>query len=312
MKKTDESEEAQIAQREVGAAIVNGTASDLADARVPVADRGFLFGHAVFETLLVLEGKIIGWHDHMARLARGCERTHIRMPDTRTLRDQVRDAVRLNAALRGTVARKVSVRVIVTGGEGTQLTVPRSPEGALGKAGVVILCKDAPPASKALREQGISLATFAEARSMQLVDVKSTNYLWNMLALEHARARGADDAVFVTHEGLLSECTTANFVWVNDERLVCAMPTKDRCLPGTTLLALSRALRKHEHMINDAPLGIARLGEARACLALSSVRGLVPVKTIDGHSFDLEESAGLVDYLNEVLDEELTLSAQEL
>ncbi|MCA2959392.1 MAG: aminotransferase class IV [Silvanigrellales bacterium] len=299
------------AHKETGVALVNGVPSTLDEARLPVTDRGFLFGHAVFETILVLSGRVIGWNDHMARLARGCERVRIRMPDARMLREHVRSAVALNAKNSGALARKVSVRLLLTGGNSTALAVPRNENGELTSANIVIVCKDAPTMPTKLRTKGLALASFAEARSMQLVDVKSTNYLWNMLALEHARAKGADDAIFVTPEGELSECTTANFVWVNANRRVCAMPHKERCLPGTTLQALSRALRKHEHMVNDAALSLNRLDDATACFVLSSVRGLVPVSAIDSHAFDVKKGAELVEYLNGLLDEELELSAQE-
>lgn len=301
---------AEILHKETGVALVNGVLSPLDEARIPVADRGFLFGHAVFETILVLDGRIIGWNDHMARLARGCERVRILMPNPNELRKQVTTAVTSNAKSAETLTRKVSVRIILTGGNSTALAIPRSPSGELLPSHVVIICKNAPPSAANLLQKGVALASFAEARSMQLVDVKSTNYLWNMLALEHARTQGADDAIFVTPEGEFSECTTANFVWVNSERLVCAMPHKERCLPGTTLQALSRALRKREHMINETPLSIHRLSEATACFVLSSVRGLVPVRSIDTHTFDVSHSADLVEYLNGILDEELELSAQ--
>jgi|GEM_PF-401569 len=309
---------------ETGVAVVDGRCEALEDARVPVSDRGFLFGHAIFETLLIREGRIIGWNDHMARLARGCERAFLRMPDARELRAWVKLGCEENARRAGRMAEKVSVRLMVTGGSGTSpagaahagatLAVPRDAAGNLQPARVVIVCKDAPSMSPAARHKGLALHAFPEARSMPLVDVKSTSYLWNMLALEAARAKGCDDAIFYTPDGALSECTTANFVWVTSDRLVCAMPNKDRCLPGTTLQALSRALRKHEHMINDMPLmrTEAELSQALACFVLSSVRGLVGVRSIDGHAFDLEANAELAESLNGYLDAELTRNAQDL
>jgi branched-subunit amino acid aminotransferase/4-amino-4-deoxychorismate lyase len=64
-------------------------------------------------------------------------------------------------------------------------------------------------------------------------------------------------------------------------------------------------------MVNDAALSLYRLDDATACFVLSSVRGLVPVRAIDSHAFDIEKGAELVEYLNGLLDEELELSAQE-
>lgn len=306
------SETTAAAGDEKGVAIVNGELRPLAEASVPLLDRGFLFGHAVFETLLVLEGRLIGWNDHMARLARGCERVHVRMPDVRVLREEVARAFHENARAGGNVARKVSVRIVVTGGTSSTLAIARDAGGTLPPPNVAILCKDAPRHTASLYTHGIALETHPEARSMPLVDVKSTNYLWNLLALEHARARGADDAVFVDERGFLTECTTANFVWVDEEGLLCAMPNKDHCLPGTTLLALSRALRKHGHMINDRPLHRDALASASAAFALSSVRGLAPVNRIGEARYDLAGESERIEYLNRVLDDELLLGAQPL
>jgi D-alanine transaminase len=297
---------------EKGTACVNGEISKLQDAKISVRDRGLLFGHAIFETLLILDGKIIGWNDHLARLAKGCEKTLISMPNPVQLRQLVRDTYLAHRQNFGDLPRKVQVRVQVSGGLSTALAVPRNEKGALLSPNVVIVCKNAPQYPESLFAHGMSLSPFPDSRSTSLVDVKSTSYLWNLLALEDARKKGAEDAVFVNGDGFLTECTTSNFLWVNQEGLLCSMPHKDHCLPGTTTAALARALHKHEHRINDLPLHNQELAQASVGIALSSVRGLVPVNRIGEHVFQVGDQLERLQYLNTILEEELLLGASPI
>ena len=67
-----------------------------------------------------------------------------------------------------------------------------------------------------LRARGIRLVSLLGVRAevpWLLGGVKSTSYAMNMAAEAEARARGADDAVFVTDDGLVLEGPVTNLWW---------------------------------------------------------------------------------------------------
>lgn len=286
---------------EQGAALVNGEISSLADARIPALDRGFLFGQAVFETLLILKGAPILWSDHIDRLERGCARILSGCPDRARLAEWARAVIAENIRLTGRTAEKMQLRIVVTAGSSMNLPLPRGADASPLRPNVVLLCRDAVLPAHARDGSGLTLKIHPDARSMELVDVKSSNYLWNLLALEAARARGFDDALFVNAQGDLTESTTANFLWFDASGRLCAAPLERHCLPGTTYLCLDRGLRARGRSIEQACLRPESLAQARGAAVISSVRGLVPVRRIDDHPYDVHALKKEIEGLNAIL-----------
>jgi len=98
-----------------------------------------------------------------------------------------------------------------------------------------------------------------------------------------ARAAGADDALFLTIDGYLSEATSANLFLVHDGRLAtpsiaCAI------LPGTTRDWILRWAASAGLAPTDALLTVRDLAEADEAFLSSSVAGILPVTRIDGES----------------------------
>ena len=71
------------------ASLVNGIPGD----RVSILDRGLQFGDGLFETLAIVEGQPCLWESHIARLAVGCARLSIAMPDTGLLKNEARELI---------------------------------------------------------------------------------------------------------------------------------------------------------------------------------------------------------------------------
>jgi len=60
---------------------------------VSIDDRAFQYGDGLFETIAIRNGEPRLWEYHVDRLAMGCERLSIAVPDIRSLRQQLDDAV---------------------------------------------------------------------------------------------------------------------------------------------------------------------------------------------------------------------------
>ncbi|MEY2988236.1 MAG: hypothetical protein RJB13_1757 [Pseudomonadota bacterium] len=278
-----------MAETQHGVVWIDGKLTSLPEALIPVSDRGFLFGHAIFETILALGDSLVFWEAHLARLRAGSLRARIQCPSEKELLTGISAALNFFSKESGKSSQsRISVRLILTGGDGLSLAPARSEKGELFKGRVVVICKPATPLSDSEWHQGFSLKTCPDTRNKELVDIKSCNYLWNMMCLDDALIEGFDDALFVNSSGEISEASTSSFVWMSrDENCIYSAPQESNVLPGTTLMCLQNALEALGHSVKWRPLHVTNLSEAVACAVISSVRGLVPIRQIDQHVFDV-------------------------
>ena len=254
---------------------------------VSVFDRGFQLGDGIFETLRARSGRPTELAEHVARLCGSATGLDIALPDD------------VAALLAGGIAELLaadgldgsdgdaSIRITVTRGRfrGRGLLPP---DEAVEPT-IVIQAWPATPASPTHVERGLHIVTSSIRRDPRnpLVKLKTTSRAEYVYARLEARRAGADDALFVTTDGALSEATTANIFIVRraagDGALELATPSLEcAILAGTTrswLLgwAARNGLRPIEGRLSARDLAIA--DEA---FVSSSVAGVLPVTRFDG------------------------------
>jgi branched-chain amino acid aminotransferase len=251
-----------------------------------VFDRGFQLGDGVFETLRVRASHPTELAEHVARLRRSANGLDIALP----------------ADLEARLARGIAALLSANGLDGhdgdasVRITVSRGayhergllPAGEVVPATIAIQAWPVVPASPAHLERGIHVVASAVRRdpANPLVSLKTTSRADYVYARLEARRAGADDAVFLTTDGHLSEGTTANVFLVRvaaDGVRELATPSLDcAILPGTTrswLLAWAGriGLRPIEGRLTRDDLAAAD----EAFLS-SSVAGILPVTQFEG------------------------------
>src|SRR5699024_9306543 len=172
-------------------AYVNGDYVALAEARISVLDRGFLFADAVYEVIPVYAGRCYQLRPHVERLQQSMAGIGL---------DHPYSAADWTALIEALVARNgggdLSVYLQVTRGAMPQRShgLPDNPE-----PGVVAFCQPRAAPDPTLLENGISAITLADRR-WQYCRIKSTALLANVLAADEARAAGAAEAL-LTRDG---------------------------------------------------------------------------------------------------------------
>ncbi len=260
---------------------VDGSLLPADGAHISVFDRGFQLGDGIFETLRARGGRVTELPEHLARLRRSAEGLDIPLP--------VDAATSIEAGIRELLAAEgltgpdadASIRITVTRGafRGRGLLPPAdgtAPTIAIQVWPVV------PPAPGHLTD-GLHLVASAVRRDPEnpLATLKTTSRADYVHARLEARRAGADDALFLTTDGHLSEATSANLFLVRGDEvmtpdLACAI------LPGTTRSwilgwASRSGLRPVESWLTTRDL--AEADEAFLC---SSVAGILPVTTFEG------------------------------
>ena len=240
---------------------------DVDDAVVHADDEAVLRGRAAFETLRVYDGVPFKLESHLVRLAASCERMGVEPPDPGE-------------------ARELAAEALAHAGEAEAvLRFYRTPgrEGAAAPR-LLALVNSIPPHLEDLRARGIRLVSLLGVRAEApwlLGGVKSTSYAVNMAAEAEARARGADDAVFVTAESLVLEGPVTNLWWRMGSTLFT--PSLDLgILAGVTRETLLDLAPAHGYEVREGRFPLAELAGSEEAFTSSSVRELMPVVELDG------------------------------
>jgi branched-chain amino acid aminotransferase len=251
-----------------------------------VFDRGFQLGDGIFETLRARAGRTTELAEHLARLRRSAAGLGIELPDDVDRR--LADGIAALLAAEGLDA--------ADGDASIRITVSRGPFRARGllppdeavTPTLVIQAWPVVAAPASHLDRGLHLIASAVRRdpTSPIATLKTTSRAEYVYARLEARRAGADDALFLTVDGHLSEGTSANVFLVRrgpDGVAELATPSLDcAILPGTTrswLLEWAGRVGLHPVEARLAREDLARADEAFLC---SSVAGILPVTRFHG------------------------------
>jgi branched-chain amino acid aminotransferase len=244
-------------------------------------DRGFQLGDGVFETLRARGGHPTELDEHIDRLGRSASGLGIALrADLETI---------LAAGIAGLIAAEgldgpdgdASIRITVSRGAFTSRGLLPPDEDVAPTVVIQAWPVVAPPAGHL--EKGLDVIVSAVRRDPEnpLAALKTTSRADYVYARLEARQAGADDALFLTVDGYLSEATTANIFLVSDERLAtpslaCAI------LPGTTRSWILGWGERVGLAPEEGWLSVRDLAEADEAFLCSSVAGILPVTRFRG------------------------------
>jgi 4-amino-4-deoxychorismate lyase len=221
-------------------------------------DEALSRGRAVFETLRVYGGRLFLLDEHLDRLEQSAARIGLDPPPREELEQ-------LSAAA-----------LEEAGVPDAMLRLTWTP-GLVG----IALVAELPAEIDAMRERGARLASLTGpigSAPWLLGGVKSTSYAVNMAAQAEAQRRGADDAIFVTPDGVVLEGPTTNVWWRKDDTLYT--PALELgILAGVTRAAL---IELSPWPVEEGPFPCGDLYDADELFTSSSVREVMPVVELDG------------------------------
>ena len=251
-----------------------------------VFDRGFQLGDGVFETLRARSGRVTELAEHVARLRGSAEGLGIELASDigATLDRGIADLLAAES-LDGPDG-DASIRITVSRGayHGRGLLPPG--EHVAPTVAIQVWPVTPPPAGHL--EDGLHLVSSSVRRDPQnpLAMLKTTSRADYVYARLEARRAGADDALFLTIDGLISEATSANIFLVRTtagDVVELATPALDcAILPGTTRSWLLGWAERVGLRPAEAWLTPRDLAAADEAFVSSSVAGILPVTRFDG------------------------------
>jgi branched-subunit amino acid aminotransferase/4-amino-4-deoxychorismate lyase len=235
------------------------------EARVPVTDRGLLFGDGAYATIQVRNGTPLFLETHLERLEEQCLSFNLQMPSLK--KTAVYELIRLNSALEGIWRMKI----IVTGGDDPAFYLPER-TGRL----LMTLKPFEPPPMKPL-EIGIFPRPFHICHATY----KSLAHLNRLYVMQEARRQGVDDCLTLTEKGIVLETAFGNLCWVLGKTLY----TPSRALPlyfGVTLTKLIEGAKRQGYRVEEVAFKLEELPCEGAYFRTNSLGGVRPICSIGG------------------------------
>jgi branched-chain amino acid aminotransferase len=199
---------------------------DKEQANVSVFDHGLLYGDGVFEGIRVYSGKIFELDAHLRRLWDSAKCIRLTIPMTP---DKMKDALEQTVQANSRVSY---IRLVVTRGVGDLGLNPF----LCKRACVIIIAANIQLYKEELYEKGLKVVSVPTIRNHPMAippQVKSLNYLNNLLAKIEALDAGADEAIMYNHEGFVAEASGDN-VFIVRNGVVYAPPIQAGSLGGVT------------------------------------------------------------------------------
>ncbi|WP_439134754.1 aminodeoxychorismate lyase [Pseudomaricurvus sp.] len=240
---------------------------------VSVTDRGLAFGDGVFETLRVRHSAIPLWPYHRDRLLAGCQRLAIDV-DVHQVEHWVDELLKHHDATVDGV-----VKIIVTRGAGGR-------GYAIDKSLIpTIVCSLHPGAPQAGPSMSLYLCQQRLSRNPLLAGIKHLNRLENVLLKAECQNAGFEDGL-VLDDQFVIEAVSSNVFFERDDELFT--PALTRCgVEGVMRRFILEELAPELGVkVNVKDITVDELNGFSAMFCSNSVRGIVPVASLKGPSFD--------------------------
>ena len=249
---------------------LNGEFMPLAEARIPVLDRGFIFGDGVYDVAPVYGRRLFRIDEHLARLNRSLTKLRIPQPASR---DEWIDRCRRLVASGAADDQVIYIQV-------TRGVAPRGHEMPPGLTPTVFMMSNPMKAATAeQRHQGVACVTARDFR-WERGDIKSTSLLGNVLARQISADQGATETIMF-RDGWLTEASASN-VWIAHEGALLGPPKSDLVLEGIRVELLRELCEDADIAYNLRPISEADVRSADEVMLSSATKEILPVTHIDG------------------------------
>jgi D-alanine transaminase len=251
-------------------AYVNGTFLPIEKAMVPIEDRGYQFGDAVYEFIASYGGSLFFMDEHMARLDRSMR--ELSFPEISI--DQIRSAV-IDLFDRAKIERAEIYIQISRGVAPRTHATPNHIDTQF-----IMTVRKVTEVPENIRQEGAKAITVKDLRWGRC-DIKTVQLLYNTLAKQKALDSGAFDAIFVSEDNIVREATSSNLFIITDGKLITHPLTPD-ILPGITRANVIEICNKQNLQVNEQFYNKEKLLESNEIFLTGTVTEVLSIVEIDG------------------------------
>ncbi|MEZ6000539.1 aminotransferase class IV [Hyphomonas sp.] len=251
-----------------------------------LSDRGLLLGDGVFDTSLIIDGRMILRTRHIERLLNACDAFGLAV--SRADLDSLADSA-LSPGETG------ALRLTVTRGPGG-----RGLEGPAGQKPTLLASFSSQPLTWPAQPVRLGVSTIRRNPTAPSARHKTLAYTDAVAGQRQARADGFDDALYCTTDGRVACSSIANIFARYDDRLITP-PLTDGVVAGVMRGWILEHAAAAGFKAVEESLDLATLKTADTVFLTNSLRLIVPVECIDDTVFHPEIPTSLVDIAGQIL-----------
>ncbi len=245
-----------------------------ADAKISVFDHSVLYGDGVFEGIRAYNGRVFKLKEHIDRIFYAAKAIMLEIPLTKEqLTNVVIETIKKNNF------KDSYVRLVVTRGVGD---LGLSPKNCV-KPTIFCIASTIALYPKEMYESGLPVITASQRRNKATVvdpQIKSLNYLNNILAKIEANRANAQEAIMLTHDGIVAECTGDNIFIIKDG-IIYTPPIHVGILDGITRRTIMELAKKEGLEVLEKEFTLFNVYNADECFLTGTGAECIAVNTVD-------------------------------
>jgi len=253
---------------------LDGQLLDESEAKVSVFDHGLLYGDGVFEGIRFYNGRVFRLVEHVERLFLSARAILLKMPWTeQEVSDIVRETIRANGLSDG------YVRLVVTRGSGGLGLNPYLCE----KPSMFCIAASIQLYPEEYYEKGLELITCSTRRPSHATlspQVKSLNYLNNVMAKVECIKAGVMEGLMLNDAGTVAECT-GDTVFIVKNGVIITPKITDGALDGITRAVIFDLCERQEIEIIEDTLTRYDVYTADEVFLTGTAAEVIPVVKVD-------------------------------
>jgi len=255
---------------------LNGKLVNKKEAKITVFDHGLLYGDGVFEGIRSYNGLVFKLNEHLDRLFKSAKAIELAMPLTK--KELVDATIK---TLKANRLKDAYIRLVVTRGVGDLGLDPRKCKHST----VFIITDKIVLYPREFYEKGLEIVIAKTKRNIKEAlnpNIKSLNYLNNILAKIEAIKANVEEAIMLSSDGYVAECTGDNIFIIKGSALITP-PVEIGALNGITRLSVIKLAKKTGCVVTEEMIKPEDLYEADECFLTGTAAEIIPVRKIDGN-----------------------------
>lgn len=249
---------------------LNGAMTPLSEAKIPVLDRGFIFGDGIYEVIPIYGRKLFRSDQHMARLFRSLAAIGIPNPHTK---EQWMHLIEQVVAAHPADDQMVYLHVT----RGVAKRAHAFPQAVTPT--VFIMTNPIVLPTADMRARGVACVTMEDKRWLRC-EIKSISLLGNVLAAQHAVEHDVVESIQF-RDGFLTEASSSN-VWIVKHGKLAGPPKDNLILEGIRYGLIEELCATGGIPMEARRIARAEVFDADEVLLSSATKEVLPVTTIDG------------------------------
>ena len=267
----------------------NGKITDLSDQLIN--NRAFLYGDAVFETLIIFNDKILFWEDHYFRLMSSMRIIRLDIPDKYTPEFFKENIIKIHNNISQTGNSRIRVNIYRSSG-GKYKPEKNTPS-------FIISCESINYNTYKLNKGHYEVDLYKDyyLDNQLISSIKSNNKIINVVASIYASENGFDNCILLNKDKLVSEFINSNLFIIKDEKIYT--PTlKSGCLNGVLRKNLFKILSSSSFELCEQDLSTFDITQSDEIFGTNIAQGIFSVTKFRKKDYDCSKTKKIITMLN--------------